>query len=95
MRKRKTARPVLESMESRLVLSVASALDPAAEIRSAFTALFPAHHSHAATAQHSKTEVAGQHHHTTKAAHTVHHKASTSSNSGGLSNFFKSVFPGI
>jgi hypothetical protein len=101
MRKRTAARPVLESMEDRLVLSGAGALDPTAQLRSALTALFAAHHSRAASAHHSRSEVPGQQHHTTKTVHAVHHQSSTShhsstsSGSGSLSNFFKSVFPGL
>jgi hypothetical protein len=96
MHKRNAARPVLESMEDRLVLSIASALDPLAEVRSAIAALAPAHHSRDTAAEHSKSEGAGRQHHTTKAVHAVHHHSSTSSNTGSsLSNFFKSVFPGL
>jgi hypothetical protein len=96
MRKRKAARPVLESMEDRLVLSGAGALDPTAELRSAFTALFAAHHSRAASAHHSKIEVHGQHQHPTKATHAAQHHSSTSSSStNSLSSFLKSVFPGL
>jgi hypothetical protein len=103
MRKRKAVRPVLESMEGRLVLSLASALNPIAGISSAIAALSPAHHSRDAAAHHSKAEVPGKHQHTTKAAHAVHsahpahhHSASSSSNSGStVSSFLKSVFPGL
>ncbi len=102
MRKQKAARPVLESMEHRLVLSVASALNPIAEIGTAVSDLVHAHHSAASTAHHSRSQDSKLHHHTTKAtkathpAHPVHHQSSTSSSSGSsLSNFFKSVFPGL
>ncbi len=98
MRKRNAARPVLESMEERRVPSFASVLNPAAELRSAIAAIAPAHHSKAATAHHSKSEVVKQHQHTTKAAHAVHpvhHQPAKSSSGSSLSNFFKSVFPGL
>jgi hypothetical protein len=95
MPKRKAVRPMLESMENRLVLSAASALDPTAAIRSAITALFPAHHSRAA-ADHSKSVGTAHHQHATKVTHAAHHQSSTTSSSGNnLSNFFKSVFPGL
>jgi hypothetical protein len=98
MRKRNAARPVLESMEERQVPSFASLLNPAAALQSAIAAITPAHHADAATAHHSKSEVVKQHQHTTKAAHAVHaahHQPAKSSSGGSLSNFFKSVFPGI
>jgi hypothetical protein len=100
MRKRKAARPVLESMEGRLVLSHAGALNPIAESHSAIAALAAADHARDAAAHHSRSEVPGRHQHTTKAAHTAHaahhHSSSSSSNSSStLSSFFKSVFPGL
>ena len=104
MRKRKAARPVLEAMEDRMVLSGVSAFDPTAEVRSALTALFTAHHAktatahhaHPAAAHHTKAEATATHHHATKAAHPAQHHPAKSSNSGStISNFFKSVFPGL
>jgi hypothetical protein len=95
MRKRKATRPVLESMEDRVVLSGVSAFDPAAEVRSAFTSLFAAHHARATSAHHSKVEATASHHRAIKAAHAAHHHSSTSNSGNTLSNFFKSVFPGL
>jgi hypothetical protein len=96
MRKRKAARPVLESMEGRLVPSIASALNPFAAVSSAIAALTPAHHSRDAAAHDSKSEGKAQHPHATKLVHTTtHHSSTSSSSSGSVSSFFKSVFGGL
>jgi hypothetical protein len=96
MRKRKAARPVLESLEGRQVPSIASALNPLTAINSAIAALTPAQHSREAAARQSKAEVKAQQRHTTKLVHTTAHHSSTSSSSGNsVSSFFKSVFGGL
>jgi hypothetical protein len=103
MRKRHAARPGLESIEDRLVLSVPALFDPTAGLRTAFTALIHAHHpqaahaqvAHPATPHGARSEVVRHHHHTSKPAHPVHHHPSTpkSSDSGNsFSNFFKNLF---
>jgi hypothetical protein len=103
MRKRHTARPMLESVEDRLVLSTSGALDPTSHVRAAIAGLL-AHHSHASPAQvnhhatthGAKSEARKLHQHMTKAAHHPQkHSSSSSSSTNSFSNFLKSVFPGL
>jgi hypothetical protein len=100
MRKRNAARPVLESMEDRLVLSVSGATAHAAEIQKALAAhaaRVDARAAHQATAHAAKSETATKHH-AAKTAQPAHHsttKPKSSSASSAISNFFKSVFPGL
>jgi hypothetical protein len=125
MRKRHVARPMLEPVEDRLVLStsgVLAFLNPITEVRAAIDGLTP-HHSHPTTAQathrattqpthHATTQpthhatAQATHHSTTRGNHTrsvaKHPHAATpthaqhkSSSSNSLSNFLKSVFPGL
>jgi hypothetical protein len=107
MRKSRAVRPRLEPIEHRLVLSVASLLDPTAGIRAAIAALSPSHHARAAkpdvahprTVHRAKAETTAHHPHASKAVHVVHHhptpppKSSSSGNS--FSNFFKNIFGGL
>jgi hypothetical protein len=100
MRKRNAARPVLESMEARLVLSVSGAVAHTAEIQKALaahTARVEAHAAHQTTAHGVKSEAVTRHH-AARTAHPTHHstaKPKSSSTSNTISNFFKSVFPGL
>ena len=97
MRKRHSSRPVLESMEDRLVLSVAGAATPAAEVIAARAKRLEAHAAHTSAVHDAKSKTATPHQHASKTAHPAHHsttkpKKSSSSNSI-LSDFVKSVFP--
>jgi hypothetical protein len=103
MRKRHAARPRLESIEDRLVLSVPALFDPTAGLRTALVVLVPAHHAHATPAQaaHHKTvqgarsEAVTHHPDTSKAAKLVHHHPSPPKSSGSnnlFSNLFKNIF---
>jgi hypothetical protein len=105
MRKRNAARPRLESIEGRLVLSVAGLFDPTAGIRSAIAALTHAHPAHAAkadvahpaTVHGRRSETVAHHHHTSKTAHPGHHHApapKSSGSSNSFSDFFKHLFGG-
>jgi hypothetical protein len=100
MRKQHAARPVLESVEDRLVLSAAGAIAHASHAH-AVVASVAAQHSHASPAQathHATThgvrsEAATAHHHTAKTAHHPQHHSSSSSSSltSSFSNFLKSI----
>ena len=94
MRKRHAARPTLEPVEDRLVLSAASSLDPTAHARAALAGLL-AQHSHATPAKaahHATTHAAKAHRHLASTAHHPQHKSSSSTSSSNLfSNFFKSL----
>jgi hypothetical protein len=99
MRKRHAARPTLEPVEDRLVLSAASSLDPTAHARAALAGLL-AQHSHAtpakaahhATTHAGKAEAGKAHQHRASTAHPPQHKSSSSSSSSNIfSNFFKSL----
>jgi hypothetical protein len=107
MRKSRAARPRLEPIEDRLVLSVASLFDPTAGIRAAIDSLSSSHHARAAkpdvahprTVHRAKAETAAHHPHTSKAAHIVHRHPSpppkSSSTGNSFSNFFKNLFGGL
>jgi hypothetical protein len=107
MRKCRAVRPRLEPIEDRLVLNVASLLDPTAGIRAAIAALNSSHHARAAkpdvahpkTVHRAKAETAAHHTHASKAVHVVHHHPSSppksSSSSNSLSSFFKNIFGGL
>jgi len=104
MRKRHAARPRLEPIEDRLVLSIANLFDPTAGIRAAISSLSPSHHAQAAkpdvahhrTVHGAKAETATHHPHASKATHLVHshHSPPPKSTSSGnsFSNFFKNLF---
>jgi hypothetical protein len=96
MRKRYAARPMLESMEDRLVLSASGAVDPTLHLHAAVVA----QHAQASTAQadhHATVEAArsaarAAHRHLARATHSAPKKSSSSSSlSNTFSNFFKSI----
>lgn len=105
MRKRHAARPMLESVEDRLVLTSLNALNPATRLQSAITGLLghhngakPAVATHPATAAHAnRAAAAAQHHQHTKPVHHPHKTTTTSKSSSSSSstnpftNFFKSL----
>ena len=97
MRKRHVAQPVLEVVEDRMVLSVAGAATPAAEVIAARAArLAHAAAAHAATAHHAKSEVATPKQHASKTTHAAHHataKPKKSSSNTLSSLLLKSIFP--
>jgi hypothetical protein len=103
MRKRHAARPVLESMEHRMVPTALGALDPTAGLRAAIGNLV-AHHNHAtpavathhATTRSARLEARAARHHAAATTHhtTTHHSSSSSSSSSltsSFSNFLKSL----
>jgi ABC-type nickel/cobalt efflux system permease component RcnA len=99
MRKRHAARPVLESMENRLVLSVAGVATPAAEVvanRAARTAALAAHH---ATSDKARSEAEADNQHAARTTHATHHspskaKAKSPSIKSTIDNLLlKSIFP--
>jgi hypothetical protein len=100
MRKRHAARPVLESMEDRLVLSVAGGASHAAQAVADHTARVAALAAHA-TAQKARSEAVADHQHAARTTQAVHHspskaKAKPKSNSlkSTISNLLlKSIFP--
>jgi hypothetical protein len=104
MRKCRAVRPRLESIEDRLVPSIASLFDPTAGIRAAISSLSPSHHAQAAkpavahhrTVHGAKAETATHHPHASKAAHVVHrHQApppKSTSSGNSFSDFFKNLF---
>jgi hypothetical protein len=99
MRKRHAARPHLEPMEARLFPSAIGAHLTAEQVVAARVAQLEAHSSQKAAAQVTRSEAATQHHHAVKHAHTTHHATTTghksTQSSSTLSNFFKSIFPGL
>jgi hypothetical protein len=99
MRKRHSARPVLESMEDRLVLSVAGGATPAAEVVAHHRAHVAALAARHATADKAGSGAVADHQHadrTTQAAHHSPSKAKSKANStkNTISNLLlKSIFP--
>ena len=100
MRKRHAARPVLESVEDRLVLSAFAAVAPTSHVHAAVAGLAarhphatPAQATHRATTHGARSEAATAHHHTAKPAHHPQHHSSSSSSSltNSFSNFLKSI----
>ncbi len=106
MRTRHAARPRLEAIEDRLVLSVPAVFDPTAGFRAAYAALVPAHHAHAAPARAAhraavrgtRSEAVMHHPHTSGTAHPgPHHHPPGPKSSGSdnlFSDFFKNIFGG-
>lgn len=99
MRKRHAARPMLESVEDRVVLSALGVLDPAAEVTAAIAGLV-AHPTHASTAsakhdatnEGTRSDARAAHHQTTSTAHHAHHSSSSSSSlTSSFSSFLKSI----
>jgi hypothetical protein len=101
MRKRHAARPVLESMEDRLVLSGASGAAHAAEVVADHTARVAAQAVHHATAEKARSEAVSNHQHAARTTQANHHspskakaKAKSSSLKSTISNLLlKSIFP--
>jgi hypothetical protein len=94
MPKRHVARPVLESMENRMVLSVAGAATPAAEVVAARAARAETRAAHQTTVHRSKAENTAAHKVTAKAAHSTHHSSKSTSAGSTISNLLlKSIFP--
>jgi hypothetical protein len=99
MRKRHAARPVLESMEDRLVLSVAGGATHAAEVVADHTARVAALAAHQATADQARSGAVADHQHTAGTTHAAHHtpskaKAKPTNIKSTISNLLlKSIFP--
>jgi ABC-type nickel/cobalt efflux system permease component RcnA len=101
MRKRHAARPVLESVEDRLVLSVAGGASHAAQAVADHTARVAALAAHHATVEQTRSEAAADHQHASTTTHAAHHspskakaKAKSSSLKSTISNLLlKSIFP--
>lgn len=101
MRKRHAARPLLEPVEDRLVLSVVSPLGHTPQAHSAVAGHIVQHpHPSPARATHARTHVGkshsatARHHAAGTAHHAVHHSTSSSlfsKLSDSFSNFLKSV----
>jgi hypothetical protein len=97
MRARHAARPVLESMEDRLVLSVAGGATPAAEVVADHSARVAALAAQHATADKARSEAVADHQHAARTTHAAHHspsKAKANSTKNMISNLLlKSIFP--
>jgi hypothetical protein len=92
MRKRHAVQPVLESMENRMVLSVAGVATHAAEVAAARA---EARAAHQATTRHSRSDTKETHHSMARAKLDTHHSSSKSSSTGStIGNLLlKSIFP--
>jgi hypothetical protein len=97
MRKRHAARPVLECVEDRLVLSASASLSHAhaavAGLAAQHSRATPAVAPHHAANHAAKSEATTPRHHAAKAAHPHHHSSSSSSSSltSSFNNFLKSI----
>jgi hypothetical protein len=95
MRKRHASRPMLESVEGRLVLSTAGILDhahAAAALVAHHPDVTPARATHAIATHGHNADTGTTHHTTTKATHHPQKKSSGLSGlTGSFSNFFKSI----
>ena len=98
MRKRHAARPMMESMEDRLVLSATGAIDPTTHAHAAIVAQHAqastARANHHATVEAARAAARAAHRQAAKTTHTAPKKSSSSTSSSlstTWSNFIKSL----